>query len=112
MREIKFRAWDKQNKRMLSWKEIQTIEKDWSFRLVKVFSDKKYTLTQYTNLKDRNGNEIYEGDVVKTPIGTGMVFERLGCWFVEHLKELGYFPSHELEIVGNIYENPELVKEE
>jgi len=67
---------------------------------------------QYTGLKDKNNKEIYEGDVVKTPIGTGMVFDRLGCWFIEGQKELGYFHSYELEVVGNIYENPELLNRE
>ena len=76
---------------------------------VSVFPD--VILMQYTGLKDKNGKEIYEGDVVKTSLGIGKVCMRLGCWFIEMQKELGYFHTDEIEVIGNIYENPELLKE-
>ena len=69
------------------------------------------TVGEFTGLHDKNGKEIYEGDIVKTPMGIGRVFNRLGCWFVEMQEELGYFASGDLEVIGNIYDNAELLKE-
>lgn len=68
-------------------------------------------LMQYTGLKDRNGVEIYEGDIVKTSRGTQNqeIFMRCGCWFVSMEYELGYYQNEEVEVIGNKYENPELL---
>lgn len=65
MREIKFRAWSKKEKRMINasnviYQTIPVAPTKQGFRLKSVF-----TLMQYTGLKDKNGKEIYEGDIVK-----------------------------------------------
>ena len=63
---------------------------------------------RYTGLNDKNGVEIYENDIVEYRGKSGVVFMRLGCWFVEHQRELGYY-NNSVEIIGNEYENPELL---
>lgn len=93
----------------------------------------KETLGQYTGLKDKNGKKIYEGDIVlfedtemSTENGYGDNFINKGvieyneencCFNVTEritavLEDVLYKNNESLEIIGNIYDNPELLKEE
>ena len=123
MREIKFRGKDietdewrygsliiERNRAYILCGKLYFLD-DISGQFSGVYEIKPETVGQYTGLKDKNGKEIYEGDIVGTPYNVGLVFMRLGCWFVENQKELGYFPQYEIEVIGNIYENPELLEE-
>lgn len=79
------------------------------------------TVGQFTGLFDKNGNEIYEGDIIKGFDITIEVWysEEKAC-FIAEMKEpqndmvdiLGGYDTARMEIVGNIYDNPELIKEE
>ena len=128
MREIKFRAWDEQNKIMHN--EVEFIRSgtegnDWIlFKsdkqklecgnvLNNPYFQQQIKVMQYTGLKDKNGKEIYEGDIVKGNYlrGIGVVeWNKYFCKFdISHRMNIS--PSDEFEVIGNIYENPELLED-
>ncbi len=109
MREIKFRAWDKAEKTMKYF--------DYGiFNRIPFGLEDLSELMQYTGLKDKNGTEIYEGDIVHYCGGEYWY----GCWEYEGaitIKNMVYdcfmLAEHEfIEVIENIYENPELLKED
>ena len=121
MREIKFRVWDGRHECWIQrlalgvWPDERTID-------VEVVQNEDQVLEQYTGLKDKNGKEIYEGDLIK-----GVKDWTLEVRWVDAAFELvhpiqpgpdGRFYSEGLmalrlnkpiEVIGNIHENPELV---
>ena len=116
---FKFRAWDKQDKIMYDWEEI-SIEKEQVFirdgDLYKTFE--QIELMQFTVFLDKNGKEIYEGDIVKSILGQVFFINfDYGSFGAQHINtntrySSATFSFHEkkFEIIGNIYENPELLK--
>lgn len=128
-REIKFRAWDKIGKRMLPDSEIsRDTDGGWFIWDEDDNSqDDNFELMQYTGLKDKNGKEIYEGDIIYKDdkqtwtveyalFGEPMfgVFNQLNSCRDIEVDEFGaYFIAVEdiirIEVIGNIYENPELL---
>ena len=121
-RPIKFRAWDKKEEKM--YYNLTLENGDMGYFPGCDLCDQhvgaiKPILMQFTGLCDKNGKEIFEADIVKSSICTGEVFFDEYAWNVrqmpEYLKEdnpifFAYSGSKNAEIVGNIYENKELLK--
>ena len=134
-REIKFRAWNK---------ELKSMSKPFSFGQILNFNDKNIKsitheiIMQLTDLKDKNGKQIYEGDILKgtnngyvngyyTPVDFYKGSFNITIQYDMQFLPIGDFDSvwlknefkgdkdtslwiNEFEVVGNIHENPELIK--
>lgn len=143
-REITFRAWDKIRKEMTSIMEITWAPDDRIFTVtvvkdidapVYVLGPEEVELMQYTGLKDKNGKEIYEGDIVRFKLQTGFAcgwedgtdFDPTGAREIirvvryqngefvprdeANIVEDGYYSwkTFDFEIIGNQFENPSLL---
>ena len=137
MREYKFRAWDKDNKEMLyqgsnttynnSVMDCRIVLDELGFDvLVRLYGKDEYEyrnnceLMQYTGLKDKNGTEIYEGDICNCREYEcfGKIEwneDNAGFYFYVAVEGGGfdeeclYEYADELEVIGNIHDNPELL---
>ena len=125
MRKIKFRAWDKENEKMMKVSSLHLENKEISVKENGTFHlFRMQDLMQYTGLRDKNGKEIYEGDIVlikldetstwyKTVVG----FKK-GAFIANLIDKEDYvyifhhgFTGDDFEIIGNVYENKNLLEE-
>lgn len=124
MREIKFRAIMRGTSKIIPAEHIYFHE---FMDINEQFKDDEYIFMQYTGLFDKRGVEIYEGDIVKIQIWENIDEENsTGTWYngeikyikdgfyidfiaAQRIENLSYYNTR-LEVIGNIYENEELLK--
>ena len=131
MRELKFRAWNRQDNEYITGNRIR-VDGDGllyidriTVKTAFVHHTRKnpwFIVEQYTGLKDKNGTEIYEGDIIRAPVYIGRIFydeeyayfklktSRSDHCFIALMQQLE-IEMDDLEVVGNIHENPELLEE-
>jgi hypothetical protein len=125
MREIKFRIWDSKEEMMIQDSGHFHVSADGEVFSINDNEDitNSVVLMQYTGLKDKNGKEIYEGDIVLLDLGVfgAVYYDEAETSYIVHVQPLGPRQEHQYEVlglgypesvIGNIHENSELIRED
>jgi len=124
MREIKFRAWDKDNKLMCGINgiyqgvyepdklEFDIFNEKTGYQIYHVLQDEDIKVMQFTGLLDKNDKEIYEGDIVTEDDEIGLVRYGDGMFYAFNygFEHAILSSPKDLEVIGNKFENPELLE--
>ena len=108
----RYRAWDNENKCWTNYAIIDNMQRFYDKHIGDWLCENKdwFVLMQSTGLKDKNGAEIYEGDIVSTIHGLCEVrYIKDGYYIVKDNKS-SLLSLQNVRVVGNIYENPELME--
>ena len=130
MNEKKFKVWDKANKCFQIYGNGDY--REWCVRTdgkigwiskhgLLIAGDREFERVDYTGLRDKNGTEIYEGDILVSGKNYWRVVFLTGGFVMSRIKKsdntevpntatLSYFINDAVKIIGNIYENPELLE--
>ena len=120
-RQYKFRAWNSEREDMMDWEDLS----QYDYLTDSIKNDKRIVM-QYTGLLDKNGIEIYEGDIFKEDLFNPETGKEIFSYVVfkdgmftdnagdDTLYDLIYNTlideGNQIEVIGNIYENKELLK--
>lgn len=131
-REIKFRAWDKINKiltKTFGLSDLHYTTADDGIHFGEAFACfpfydlRDFVLMQFTGLHDKNGKEIYEGDILRREFevfevmwceagyDSVLAFHAIGKNKASSNHYYGGWNGNDMEVIGNIHENPELLRE-
>ena len=115
MRKLKFRAWDRGNKEMLFDNELLVTKLESNkfdptpLNQTLTILSAVHELMQFTGLHDKNGKEIYEGDIVKRINTEGSIEITEVKYKAPYWTVKDFAPEYGYTVIGNIYENPELL---
>lgn len=123
-RPIEFRAWDKKQENYNEWHGVNDTENIELNELIDLYQKREFVLEQFTGLLDKNGTKIFEGDIVEKSYPESRPQRRSFVFAVEYKElfdnEMGFSlgigfdlhgeDSQELEVIGNIHQNPELLE--